>query len=122
MQPELGKIGWCDLTIENADEVRDFYKQVVGWSHSDVGMGEYSDYCMMPAGSDAPTCGICHARGPNADVPTAWIVYFTVENLEQSLEQVTARGGEQIGDIRSAGGKFCLIRDPAGAICALYQA
>jgi len=28
----VGRIGWLDLTVPDAPEVRDFYRQVVGWS------------------------------------------------------------------------------------------
>jgi predicted enzyme related to lactoylglutathione lyase len=27
---DVGKIGWIDMTVENAPAVRDFYKAVVG--------------------------------------------------------------------------------------------
>ncbi|MGB6336961.1 MAG: VOC family protein, partial [Thermoanaerobaculia bacterium] len=40
-KPEIGKIGWTDLTVENADDVRDFYTAVVGWKPSPVDMGGY---------------------------------------------------------------------------------
>jgi predicted enzyme related to lactoylglutathione lyase len=28
---DVGKIGWLDLTVDDADAVRDFYREVVGW-------------------------------------------------------------------------------------------
>ena len=28
---DLGTINWRDLTVENAEEIRDFYSNVVGW-------------------------------------------------------------------------------------------
>jgi predicted enzyme related to lactoylglutathione lyase len=28
---DIGKIGWLDMTTEDAPGVRDFYKAVVGW-------------------------------------------------------------------------------------------
>jgi predicted enzyme related to lactoylglutathione lyase len=37
--PPVGSIGWCDLTVENADTIRDFYRGVVGWTSTDVDMG-----------------------------------------------------------------------------------
>jgi predicted enzyme related to lactoylglutathione lyase len=33
---EFGKIGWIDMTVEDAPGVRDFYKAVVGWGSEDV--------------------------------------------------------------------------------------
>ena len=67
--------------------------------------------------------GICHARGGNAALPPQWILYFVVENLERSVAACTAAGGQVVAPPRSAGaGRYCVISDPAGAVCALYQA
>ena len=41
-----GEIVWCDLTIPHAETVRDFYRAVIGWTVTELDMGEYSDYCM----------------------------------------------------------------------------
>ena len=30
MSDMTGKIGWIDMTVDNADGIRDFYKAVVG--------------------------------------------------------------------------------------------
>ena len=51
---EIGKIGWTDLTVDNADEIRDFYTAVVGWKSSSVDMGEYSDYSMVTPDAGEP--------------------------------------------------------------------
>ncbi|MBI4748653.1 MAG: VOC family protein [Acidobacteria bacterium] len=121
-QIELGKIGWIDLTIEDADNVRDFYKSVVGWETSDISMGDYNDYCMHPPGS-APVAGVCHARGTNVGLPAQWLIYITVADLEQSMARCVELGGEVLVAPKSAGehGKYCVIRDPAGAVCGLFQ-
>ena len=44
MKNEHGKIGWVDLTVKNADQVRDFYKEVIGWKPEAVTMGNYNDW------------------------------------------------------------------------------
>ena len=43
---QVGKIGWIDISVDDADGLRDFYKEVVGWTNEVVSMGEYSDYSM----------------------------------------------------------------------------
>jgi predicted enzyme related to lactoylglutathione lyase len=49
-------------------------------------------------------------------------MYVTVADLDASLRECTARGGTVIGQPRKhQGARFCVIRDPAGAVCALYQ-
>src|SRR5712664_793861 len=76
--PAVGTIGWIDLTVPNAAEVRDFYQAVAGWSTTEVPMGGYSDFSMMPAPDAAAIAGICHARGTNADFPPLWLIYIVV--------------------------------------------
>ena len=119
---EVGSIGWVDLTVPDAEKLRDFYSAVVGWQPRDCEMGGYQDYSMTtPSGKD--TAGVCHARGVNADVPPVWLVYFTVADVAGSVAVCKANGGEVLVEPRSmGGGTFAVIRDPAGAVCALYQA
>ena len=47
-KPQVGSIGWTDLTVADAVRVRDFYRAVVGLKHEDVNMGGYSDFSMVP--------------------------------------------------------------------------
>ncbi len=85
-------------------------------------MEGYADYCMLPPGSDQPATGICHARGPNADLPPSWMIYITVGDVARSVEACRAAGGTVVREPREMGGAwFAVIRDPAGAVCALHQ-
>ena len=118
--PRPGTITWTDLTVENAEKIRDFYHAVTGWTPEPLAMGTYSDFVMNADGE--AVAGICHARGSNADLPPVWLVYITVEDLDHSIKQCQRLGGSLLVPARSyAGGRYCVIKDPAGAICALYQ-
>ncbi len=119
----VGQIGWIDLTVPGAESVRDFYREVVGWTSSDVDMGGYSDFCVHSGEGEPPVAGICEARGANAALPPQWIVYITVADLDGSVAKCLELGGQVLHGPRSYGeqGRFCVIRDPAGAVCALYQ-
>lgn len=121
--PKPGTIGWMDLTVKDATALRDFYAQVVGWSHSPVDMGGYQDFCMNPQGSESPAAGICHARGNNADLPAQWLIYITVSDLDRSMARCKKGGGRVISGPRDMGsyGRFCVIQDPAGAVAGLIQ-
>lgn len=116
-----GAVVWRDLTVENADELRDFYAAVVGWTPEPVSMGDHDDWNMVgPEG--VPVAGVCHALGENAGLPPVWLLYVVVEDLDASLEAVRAGGGELITPVRSSGGRrWVVIRDPAGAALALYE-
>jgi len=119
---KVGKIGWIDMTVDDAEGVRDFYKHVVGWGSEDVSMGDYSDYSMTLPENGEAVSGICHARGGNAALPGGWLIYITVADVDASAAACTANGGEVLVKPKGlAGGRFCVIRDPSGAAAALYQ-
>ncbi len=119
----VGAITWMDLTIVDAEGVRDFYKQVVGWETTDISMGEYNDYCMSSPEDQKVRSGICHHRGSNQGIPPMWIMYINVADLNVSIEAVKNGGGEVVHGPRRMGDKarFCIIRDPAGAFAGLYD-
>lgn len=122
-EKNAGKITWMDLTVENAEEVRDFYSKVVGWTPSPVSMGNYNDYNMLIPDSENPAAGICHARGPNASLPPQWLLYINVENIDKSVANCRELGGIIVVETKSMGdyGRYCVIKDPAGAVCALIE-
>lgn len=116
-----GKMMWFDLTVDNAETVRDFYQQVVGWKPEAVDMGDYQDFNMKS--EDGQTAaGICHRRGDNQGQPPQWMIYITVADLDQSLAACQAHGGQILVPIRGGGGsRFAVIQDPAGAVCTLFE-
>ena len=121
-RPEIGSMVWIDLTVPDAEGVRDFYAEVVGWTASEVDMGGYSDYSMNTPGSGTTITGVCHAQGVNREMPPVWMPYFTVADLDASLVKCAENGGVVVVPARSLGeGRFCVVKDPAGAMAALYE-
>jgi predicted enzyme related to lactoylglutathione lyase len=118
-----GTIVWTDLTVPDAERLRDFYSHVVGWEPSQVSMGQYNDYQMNLPGTTQGVAGVCHARGVNAGLPPQWLVYIVVADMDHALKECKARGGSVVVQPRAMGayGSYCVIRDPAGAVCALLQ-
>lgn len=117
-----GHLGWLDLTVPDAAGIRDFYADVVGWTSEGQSMGEYEDFVMKASDGDA-IAGICHNRGENADLPATWVPYVVVTDLTGSVARCRERGGHVLGSIREMGGhgRCAFIRDPAGAVLALFQ-
>jgi len=117
-QPKLGTVAWVDLTVADAEKLRDFYKNVIGWEPSPMKMGDYDDYNMVSPATEKPAAGICHARGDNAKIPPQWIVYVPVKDLEGSIKTAEKSGGSVVAKL---GKTMCIIRDPAGAVMGLMQ-
>jgi predicted enzyme related to lactoylglutathione lyase len=118
-----GQIGWIDLTVPDAPGLRDFYQAVTGWTPSPVKMGDYYDFCMHPPGDAQPVAGICHAKGENGGLPPVWLIYITVDDLDLGIRRCQELGDKLLRPTTAMGAssRFCVIEDPAGAVCALYE-
>jgi predicted enzyme related to lactoylglutathione lyase len=117
----MKSIGWVDLTVDDAEGLRDFYASVMGWRPEPVDMGEYADYNMCDA-SGAPSAGVCHARGGNAGLPPVWMVYFQVDDLDESVQQAEVGGGSVLqGPKGAGGGRYAVMQDPAGTVFAILE-
>ncbi len=122
----VGRIAWLDLTVPNADEARDFYQAVVGWTVRDVEKededGRYVDHVLCtPDG--VPVAGIRHARGENRGLPPVWMLCLPVGDLAESLARVHEHGGEVIHTRKGPHGEVVqvAVRDPIGACLALVS-
>ena len=119
---KTGKIVWHDLTVRDAEQISDFYQQVTGWEKEGLSMGEYDDFLIKSPGDSEVVAGICHAKGVNKDLPAQWLMYITVENLDESINTCKKLGGKVLGNKRKMGdGYYCLIQDPAGAYVMLTE-
>ncbi|MFQ5701874.1 MAG: VOC family protein [Acidobacteriota bacterium] len=121
--PEIGSVGWIDLTVPDAERIRDFCTSVVGWRTSLVTMGKHRDFTMITPVSGTASAGVCQARGNNADLPAQWLIYITVGGLDTSVSRCNAGGGRVIVAPRGMGkhGRYWVIRDTAGAVAALFE-
>lgn len=121
-----GTINWHDLTVENAEELKEFYKEVAGWEVQEIPMkdGEesYFDYAMKDADGNG-VAGVCHLKGVNAGIPPQWIMYISVENITKSVDKALESGGKLLKEYRNKDGEllYAMIQDPAGAAFALAQ-
>lgn len=71
-----------------------------------------------------PVAGTIGARGVNTGLPPVWLIYIYVENLDTSVEACRASGGQLVAGPKSmeSHGRYAVIRDPAGAYAALFEA
>ena len=122
VKPAVGTVVWTDLTVPDAESVKNFYCQVVGWKASPHNMGEYFDFDIQAPTNGQTVAGICHARGPNTNMPAQWIVYVVVKNAADSARKCEELGGKVVDGPRKMGsGDFCVVQDPAGAMLALIE-
>ncbi|MCJ8014149.1 VOC family protein [Paenibacillus sp. KQZ6P-2] len=109
------------VTVNQAEEVRDFYKQVIGWDHIEMNKGDYTDY-RMTTSDGQPVAGVHHQAGIFANVPSVWISTFFVSDLRASLETCKKLGGKVLMEpMNFEKNSGAVIEYPVGAICGLCQ-
>jgi len=120
MEENTGKLLWIDLTVPEAENIRDFYSAVVGWEWEPVAVGDYSDYNIKTPSGEL-VAGICHRQGVNANLPPAWINYVIVHSVSESVKACIDNGGKIVDGPRTQNEDiFVIIQDPAGAYIGLY--
>lgn len=117
-----GAIVWRDLTVPDAENIKHFYSNVVGWDIKPHPMDGYDDFNVIISDTGETIAGICHARGSNAGIPPQWLMYIEVEDIQGSIERCKSLGGTVIHGPRFIGThNFCIIQDPAGAVIGLIE-
>lgn len=118
---EPGSFGWTELYTRDMPAAREFYTKVFGWSteESDMPFGKYTvfqvDGRMIAGGLDMST------MLPDS-VPPHWLVYFTVKDIDESMQKVKELGGTVVdGPNPTPMGPLAIIQDPVGAAFAIIQ-
>ena len=120
--PKVGEFSWHELATDDHEAAFDFYSKLFGWEKAgDHDMGEMGTYQMYGrSGSGTPLGGMF--KKP-AEMPTGWLLYVRVEDMNQAVEKVTAAGGTVLnGPMEVPGGDMVTqCMDPQGAAFALHS-
>ena len=96
---------------QQAEAVRVFLRDILGWSHVDSG-GGWLIFAMPPAEV---------AVHPIEGAPSTEL-YLMCDDVEATVDELRAKGGEVEGGIQDQGwGRVTSIRLPDGASLGLYQ-
>lgn len=117
-----GKFVWFDLITPKADEAQKFYTELFGWEVA-LMESEGGQYRALKIGDEFIGGGIMDRDLPEG-VPSHWLAYLAVDDVDQATQTALDNGGQNpmppmtMGDI----GRFSIITDPQGATVALYKA
>lgn len=102
-----------------------FYEGLFDWGvdeHPFPSGGSYTRFLMQ----DLPVAGVFSIETGQdlSALPPQWWPFVSVENVKTVLEQAVALGAVPFGDVVEVPGVFSAaeFRDPAGALCGLWQA
>ena len=123
MAPEVGEASWHELMTTDASAALKFYSDVFGWRLSEtMDMGSMGKYYMFnrPHGMIG---GMMNKPPEMARVPSHWLIYFRVPDIDAATERIKLNGGRITnGPMEVPGGdRVVNAIDPQGAAFALHE-
>jgi hypothetical protein len=119
-----GGYAWAELNSRALDKAIAFYAAAFGWDHKTTPMGEgqppYVEFLI-----DGESIAGAMEMNPMvpAEVPSYWMVYFAVDDLDGAFKKAVAAGArEMVAPQAFPGGRFAIVGDPQGAVFGLHQA
>ncbi|MDZ7909591.1 MAG: VOC family protein [Gemmobacter sp.] len=109
---------WYELTTPDIAAATAFYGGLLDWQVQNAGMEGFDYFLALRDG--AMVAGMME---PMAGMPTAWAVYFAVEDCDATCAQAKALGGQVYAgpdDIPQTG-RYAVLADPQGAVFAILQ-
>ena len=116
-----GTFVWYELTTTDVASAWAFYGAVAGWHVADAGMAG-TRYGVASLG-ERPVAGIMARPAGRDDIPTAWIGYIGVPDVDVTAQRVAEAGGivhRPPADIAGIG-RFAVVADPQGAAFVLFR-
>lgn len=121
---EPNTYSWNELMTRDVDAAKAFYAAVFGWTYDEMDMGPAGTYSVIEGGEHNGLGGLMAMPSDMPDmVPNHWAVYFTVADLDATLEKVTGNGGQIVVPATPIPGVGTMahVHDPAGGSFALLQ-
>ena len=115
--------GWAELNARGIEKAIPFYNKVFGWNAKTSEMGEGAPpYTEFQLGGKSIAGGMEMNPMVPAEVPSYWIVYFNVDDVDKSFRKATEAGGrEMMAPQDYPGGRFAILSDPQGAAFGLLK-
>lgn len=117
-----GKVVWRECSSTDIAKSLAFYKGLFGWTLEEAPMGDFV-YTMARVG-DKQVGGLMPMPKEAAGVPSNWMSYVLVDDVDKSCVVATEAGGTVVMPARDIPGmgRFAVLTDPAGAFFALWKA
>ncbi|MBA3422261.1 MAG: VOC family protein [Thermoleophilaceae bacterium] len=120
-----GTFSWVDLATTDAAAAKAFYGGLFGWEGEDMPAGDAGTYTMLrKVGREVAGLYELEAQMREQGIPPHWTSYVTVADVDASATRAEELGGTVLAgpfDVMEAG-RMASVRDPQGAVIALWQA
>ncbi len=116
-----GTLCWNELMTKDVASSAKFYTELFGWKADTQKLGPI-DYTTFMNG-ERPAGGMMAIAEDMGDIPPNWLVYFAVEDCDETLKKVESEGGKVAGpptDVPEIG-RLAVAQDPQGAYFAFIR-
>jgi uncharacterized protein len=118
-----GGYGWAELSARGLDKAVAFYTAAFGWGTKTTPMGESGPYTEFLVGEDSIAGALEMSPMVPAGVPSYWMVYFAVADVDASFKKAIEGGAREMVAPRDyPGGRLAILGDPQGAMFGLLRA
>src|ERR1700694_742110 len=116
-------MGWAELNSRGVEKAKPFYTKLFSWGEKKTpAQGESPEYTEFQAGGQSIAGAMEMNSMVPAEVPSYWMVYFNVDNVDKAFDKVIAEGGkEMVSPMDMPGGRFAIVSDPQGAAFGLLK-
>ncbi|MEU1196416.1 VOC family protein [Streptomyces sp. NPDC005813] len=114
-----GALGWVELLTRAPGPVTDFYTRVFGWTVNPS--EQYTQWGI--AGDDFGGMLTLDEKFP-PEVPSHWLPYFAVEDVDATAHAAVAAGGSMLMEPTTVpeGPRIAVLKDPQGAPFGVHTA
>jgi len=117
--PENGLFAWNELETTDTAACKTFYAELLGWEAEEMPMGEETYTIFKKDGKQV--AGMMRILPEWGEIPSHWLGYVAVENVDALSERVPEIGGRVIvqpTDVPGIG-RFAILSDPSGAVVSI---
>lgn len=120
---EVGALCWTELTTSDPARAEQFYTQLFGWTPKHSAPGAPMEYTEFSVNGVEAIGMMAKPPGMAAHIPSYWMPYFQVANIEESTAKAKTLGAKVMVGPQAipGGGRFTIMNDPQGAVVAIYQ-
>ena len=120
---EPGTLTWNELQSRDPDTAASFYGGLFGWEMERIEQDGRLAYVTIKNGGRT-NGGIMPMGEQHGDAPPHWLAYFVAESADDTAARVRELGGGVLAepfDVPNTSGRIAVVRDPQGAVFALFQ-
>ncbi|WP_338200044.1 VOC family protein [Candidatus Nephthysia bennettiae] len=115
---EPGAVAWNELATRDPEAAKEFYARALGWRGETNEIG-YTQWML----NGRAVGGMIRMDDEwPAEMPAHWMVYFAVDDVDESASRASELGGTvMVPPTDTPVGPFSVVRDPHGAAFSIIR-